>query len=101
MTIFLHIMSIVKQEVKPKCSARQTSLTDQLTANYAFVLTQIVFRQYQKYLGVNFSGENLQHFQNAVSYQKQAILALKQSQEPEGYLDFMNLAYTEYEEISI
>ncbi|MBE3122710.1 MAG: transglutaminase domain-containing protein [Thermoplasmata archaeon] len=74
---------------------------DQLTANYAFVLTQIVFRQYQKYLGLNFTGENLLHFQNAIAYQKKAILALKQSQEPDGYLDFMNLAYTEYEEISI
>jgi len=75
--------------------------TDQLTANYAFVVTQMVFRQYQKYLGVNFTGENLLHFQNAISYQKQAILSLKQSQDPDGYLRFMNQSYDEYQEIVI
>jgi hypothetical protein len=75
--------------------------TDQLTANYAFVLTQIVFRQYQKYMGLNFTGENLMHFQNAIAYQKQAILSLKQSQDPDDYLRFMNQSYDEYKEIMI
>jgi hypothetical protein len=74
---------------------------DQMIADYAFVLTQIVFRQYQKYLGINFSGENLEHFQNAIIDQIQAILTLKQSQDLNSYLRFMNMAYTEYQEIHI
>ncbi len=71
---------------------------DSLTANYAFVLTQMVFRLYQKYLGENLTGENLQHFQNASMYQKEAIITLK-GNNPEGYISFLNRAYDEYKEI--
>jgi hypothetical protein len=53
--------------------------TDKVSADYAFSLTEIVFRQYQTCLGKNLSGGNLQHFDNAISYQHQAILSLKQS----------------------
>ena len=74
---------------------------DPLTVDYAFVLTQMAFRLYQKYLGENLTDENLQYFQNAVAYQKQAILSFKQSQDPDGYLYYMNRAYNEYEKISI
>ena len=79
----------------------QSLVTDSVTAQFAFSLTEMTLRFYEQYLGSSLSGENLQHFQNAVAYQKQAILALQQSQEPDGYLSYMNLAYTEYEEISI
>jgi hypothetical protein len=75
-------------------------ITDTTSADYAFSLTEMVTQSYEQYLGVNLSGDNLQHFEYAVGYQKQAILALKQSQEPDGYLHFMNLAYTEYQEIN-
>jgi hypothetical protein len=74
---------------------------DQLTADYAFVLTQIVFRYYQKYLGVNFTAENLLHFQNAIIYQKQAIQSLKGYQDTDEYLRLMNQSYDEYKEIMI
>jgi hypothetical protein len=91
----------LKEGSKVNMFPEQSLLTDSVTAQFAFSLTEMVLRFYEQYLGSNLSGENLQHFQNAVTYQKQAILTLKQSQEPEGYLNFMNLAYTEYEEISI
>jgi len=71
---------------------------DQLTANYAFVLTQIVFRQYQKYLGMNLTDGNLLHFQNASMYQQDAIIAMK-GHDTEGYISFLNKASDEYKEI--
>jgi hypothetical protein len=72
---------------------------DTLSASYAFVLTQMVFRYYQEYLGVDLTGENLLRYENATSYQKQAILALTQSKDFDGYLMFLNMAYSEYLEI--
>jgi hypothetical protein len=71
---------------------------DSLTADYAFVLTQIVFRLYQKYLGENLTDENLHHFHNASLYQKDAITAMK-ADNPDGYISFLNRAYEEYKEI--
>jgi hypothetical protein len=79
----------------------QSLSTDSVTADFAFSLTEMVLMFYEQYLGSNLGGENLQHFQNAIAYQKQAILELKQSQDPDGYLSLMNLAYTEYAGISI
>jgi hypothetical protein len=79
----------------------QSLLTDSVTAQFAFSLTEMTLRFYEQYLGSGLSGENLQHFQNAVAYQKQAILSLKQSPDPEGYLYYINMAYNEYEEISM
>ena len=78
----------------------QSLFTDSMTAQFAFSLTEMTLMFYEQYLGSDLINENLQHFQNAVAYQKQAILELKQSQEPDGYLSFMNRAYTEYAEIS-
>jgi Transglutaminase-like superfamily len=71
---------------------------DPLTADYAFVLTQIVFRLYQKYLGENLTDENLHHFDNASLYQKNAISAMK-ANNSDGYISFLNRAYEEYKEI--
>jgi hypothetical protein len=71
---------------------------DTLTANYAFMLTQIVFRLYQKYLGENLTDENLHHFHNASLYQKDATTAMK-ADNPDGYISFLNRAYEEYREI--
>jgi len=72
---------------------------DTMIASYAFVLTQIVFRHYQECLGVNLTGENLAHFENATFYQKQAILSLQHASDIDGYLMFLNMAYDEYQEI--
>ena len=75
--------------------------TDSFTADYAFFLTQMVFHQYQQYLGMNLTGENLEHFQNAVSYQKQAIDELIDSGDPDEYIYFIDKAYDEYKEIDL
>ena len=72
---------------------------DQLTADFAFFLTERVFRQYQSYLGVDLNDENLHHFQNATLYQKDAINTLK-GNNTEGYISLLNKAYDEYKEIS-
>ncbi len=72
---------------------------DPTIASNAFVLTQTVFLQYQGYLGINFTGENLAHFENATRYQKQAILALKQTQDFNSYITFINMSYHEYQQI--
>jgi hypothetical protein len=79
----------------------QSLFTDSVTAQFVFSLTEMTLGFYEQYLGSDLSGENRLHFINAVAYQKQAILSFKQSQDPEGYLDYLNMAYTEYEEISI
>jgi hypothetical protein len=73
--------------------------TEQVTASYAFVLSEVVFNEYQKYLGSNLTDENQLHYSNATLYQKQAILALKQSQDIETYLLYFNMAYDEYQQI--
>jgi uncharacterized protein YjbI with pentapeptide repeats len=77
-----------------------TISVDELSASYAFVLTQVVFRQYQNYLGMNLSGANLLHFQNATSYQHEAITAMQGSDVP-GYIAFLKQASEEYTQISL
>jgi len=69
--------------------------TDSFTADYAFLLTQLVFHQYEQYLGVNLTGENLGHFQNATIFHNNAISAFQHSN-IQAYIDNMNLAYDEY-----
>jgi hypothetical protein len=90
----------LKEGSRVNMTLEQSLFTDSMTAQFAFSLTEMTLMFYEQYLGSDLSGENLQHFQNAVGYQKQAILELKQSQEPDGYLSFMNRAYAEYAEIS-
>jgi hypothetical protein len=69
------------------------------TVDYAKLLTQMVFHQYEQYLGMNLTGGNLQHFQNATGYQKQAINALAESNDLDDYLFFMDQAFDEYKQI--
>ena len=68
---------------------------DQLTADFAFILTQRMFRLYQKNLGVNLTSENQGHYQNATMFQKDAIAALK-TNNTEGYISFLQNAYDEF-----
>lgn len=69
--------------------------TDSFTADYAFLLTQLVYHQYEQYLGVNLTGENLGHFQNATIFHNNAISAFQHSN-IHLYINNMNLAYDEY-----
>jgi hypothetical protein len=75
--------------------------TDAFTGNYAFRLTQNVFHQYQIYLGMNLSGENQQHQENAISYQQQGITELKTTQDIDNYIFYLDKAFDEYKEINI
>ncbi len=72
---------------------------DQTVASYAFVLTELVFRKYQTYFGMNLTQENQQHLENALEYQKKAIHELKQFLNLEGYISYVTMAYDEYQEI--
>jgi len=75
--------------------------TDSFTADYAFFRTQSVFHQYEKYLGMNLTGENLEHLQDAISYQKQATSELQENDDINEYIYFIDKAYDEYKEIDI
>ena len=76
-------------------------LTDEFTAGYAMYLTKMVFHQYQQYLGMNLSGNNLLHFQNATEYQKQAISKFLSNDLPDQFILFIEKAYDEYKQINI
>jgi len=74
---------------------------DSFTANYAFFRTQNVYNQYEKYLKMNLTGENLEHLQDAISYQKQATSKLQENDDINEYIYFIDKAYDEYKEIDI
>jgi len=86
---------------KSKMFSENEIMTDSFTADYAFFLTQTVFHQYEKHLGKNLSGENLEHFQDGLHYQKQAVDELSRSDDVNKYVYFLDKAYDEYKEIII
>jgi len=67
-------------------------------ADLAFNLTQNVYELHVRCMGMNLSGEDLLHFDSAISAQKNAIECFKQS-DITGYLNNMTIAYNEYREI--
>ena len=85
---------------KSKMFSENEIITDSFTADYAFLLTQLVFHQYEQWLGVNLVGENLKHFQNASYYQKLAVSDLCTSNDPFEYIYLMDKTYDEYKEIN-
>jgi len=74
--------------------------TDSNSSEEAYAVTKEVFHQFQHYLGMNLTNENMEHFQNATSYQFEAINELKISNVLQ-YISFMNNAIDEYSEIVI
>ncbi|MDH7507296.1 MAG: transglutaminase-like domain-containing protein [Candidatus Thermoplasmatota archaeon] len=74
--------------------------TDIISGDEAYAITKNVFHQYQKYQGMNLTGENVQHFQNATSYQFDAIKQLK-NENVSKYISIMNKALDEYNAIVI
>ena len=74
--------------------------TDALTANTALFLSQTVFQHYQQYLGENLTGQNRHHFHNATIAQRQALSAF-QNYDIQGFLQTMNHAQNEYENITL
>lgn len=76
-------------------------ITDSFTADYALFRTQSVFHQYEKYLKMNLTGDNLGHLQDAISFQKQATSELQENDDINEYIYFIDKAYDEYKEIDI
>jgi len=72
---------------------------DQQNATIAFNLTQDVYELHTKYLGINLTGDNMIHFDNAILAQQNAIECFNQSNF-NGYSDNMTFAYDEYREIN-
>ena len=76
-------------------------ITDWFIVDYAFFRTKTVFHQYEKYLLIGLTGENLEYQQNAISYQKKAIDELKENDDIIEYIYFLDKAYDEYKKINI
>jgi len=74
--------------------------TDIISGEDAITITKNVFHKYQYYLGMNLSFENMQHFQNATTYQFQATSQLKIG-DVSQYILFMNKAIDEYNAIVV
>jgi hypothetical protein len=55
----------------------------------------MVFHLYEQYLGINLTGENLGHYENATIFHNKAVSAFQKSN-IQTYIDNMNIAYNEY-----
>ena len=58
-------------------------------------------KEYEKYLKMNLTGENLEHLQDAISYQKQATSELQENDDINEYIYLIDKAYDEYKDIDI
>ena len=61
------------QGSRSKMFTENSVYTDEFIANTIFFLTKKVFYQYEKFLKIDLTGTNAQHFMNGTQYQKQAI----------------------------
>lgn len=84
------------------CMFRENEIvTDKVYGDEAINITKNVFNKYEYYLGMNLSGDNLNHFQNATSFQFEAINELKESDDIFSYILYLIVANEEYNEIEI
>jgi len=74
-------------------------VTDTLTANETFNLTKTVYHLYEYFQQIDLDGDNLIHFKNAISYQKEAIFELAESDNLDDYIGYLKKAQFEYEQI--
>lgn len=86
---------------KCKMFREKEMFTDKIPGEEAVNLSKIVFHKYEHFLGINLTGENLAHFENATEYQFQAINDFKGSDDVSGYINYLNKANEEYDEIII
>ncbi len=70
-------------------------------ADQIFFKTQMVFHQYQKFLGINLNQENLEYLNTAILYQKKAILEFTEKKDVFDYIYYIDKAYDEYKKIEI
>lgn len=75
--------------------------TDSFTSEYTLFFTGIVFYLYQQYLGLNLTGDNKLHFEQAVFYQQMALQEFSEHHNIQGYLIYLDLAYDEFKQIII
>jgi hypothetical protein len=86
---------------KCKMFTEKELFTDKYLVEDAVNITKNVFDKYEYFLGMNLTGNNLGHFENATSYQFLAIDDLKNSEDVSGYINYLNKANDEYDEIVI
>lgn len=67
----------------------------------AMLLTKNVFEQYKQYLGTSLTGENLQHFTEAVNSQQLAVLRFATYHDLNNYMFLMQYAYSHYQQITM
>jgi hypothetical protein len=84
------------------CMFRENEIvSDKVYSDEAINLTKNVFHKYEYYLGMNLTGDNLNHFQNATSFQFEAINEFNKSNDIFGYILYLIVANEEYNEIEI
>ena len=86
---------------KCKMFTEKELFTDKAPGEEAVNITKDVFNKYEYFLGMNLIGDNLDHFENATDYQFKAIDDLKSSNDVSGYINYLNSANDEYDEIVI
>lgn len=69
--------------------------TSSENANNSFLIALEVYSFYMKYIGKELSSEGMQHFENALNAQRNALERLREC-DINGYTEYMNIAYAEY-----
>jgi hypothetical protein len=91
----------LKEGSKSKGVIENTVFIDPIVANDTLTLTKNVYHKFEYYLNFDLTGENKEHFQNAIQYQIQALNQFKDATDTFGYIYFMNYANNEYDKIII
>jgi hypothetical protein len=90
-----------KEGSKIKSFNENSVVVDLNVANDSIDLTTEVFNKFQNYLKINLEGNNLNHFENASDYIKQAINELDNSIDSFGYIYYLDKANDEFNLITI
>jgi hypothetical protein len=91
----------LKEGSKTRMIHENEIITEKIPGEYAMNITKEVYYKYENYLAKNLTGQNLNHFQNAVKYQMKAIELLKDSIDAYGYIYWMNEANKKYDNITL
>lgn len=89
-----------KQGSKSQMFSENVVITCSLVADACFNSTRSTFGSYQKYLGMNLSGENLTFYENAIGFQTEALDSMNAGN-PLDYYYFTQRANEEYNKINI
>jgi hypothetical protein len=89
----------LKEGSKTRGYKESEVLTNSLIGKDAIQLTENVFNEFEHYLDVTLTGQNLEYFNNAVSYQEDAVYTLRGATDPFGYIYYLSKAQEEYDKI--